>query len=131
MSRTDLISDAFTVIRNAARAKKEEAYVPYSKSVLRICEILKQEGYLENFKEVDLERFKKVKVYLKYEGKTSAISQLERVSSPGRRVYAKRKSIPAALGGYGITLVSTSAGIITEKSAREKGIGGEVIGMIW
>ncbi len=131
MSRTDLISDAFTVIRNAARAKKDEAYVPYSKSVLRICEILKEEGYLENFKEVDLERFKKIKVYLKYEGKASAISQLERVSSPGRRVYAKRKSIPTALGGYGITLVSTSVGIITERVAREKGIGGEVIGIIW
>ncbi len=131
MSRTDLISDAFTIIRNALKAKKEEAYVPYSNSLLRICEILKNEGYLENFKEVDLESFKKIKVYLKYEDKESIISQIKKISSPGRRVYAKRKSIPIALNGYGITLVSTSEGICTDKEARKKGVGGEVIGMVW
>jgi len=131
MSRTDLISDAFTIIRNALRAGKEDAYIPYSNSLLKICEILKKEGYLENFKEVDLEKLKKIKVYLRYEGKKSVITQIKKISSPGRRVYTKRKSIPIALGGYGITLVSTSGGILTDRQAKAKGIGGEVIGMVW
>jgi len=130
MSRTDLISDGFTIIRNGGRAKKEEVYIPCSKSLLRICEILKVEGYLDNFKEVDLGSLKKIKVYLKYEGKKSVISQIERVSTPGRRVYAKRKSVPITLNGYGLTLVSTSGGIITDKEAKEKGIGGEVMGRV-
>ncbi|NQT28611.1 MAG: 30S ribosomal protein S8, partial [Candidatus Omnitrophica bacterium] len=97
----------------------------------KICEILKNEGYLENFKEVDLEKFKKIKVYLKYDGKKSVITQIKKVSLPGRRVYADKKSIPAALDGYGVTLVSTSGGIITDRQAKEKGVGGEVIGMVW
>ena len=131
MSRTDLISDAFTVIRNAARAKQEETYIPYSNSLLRICGILKDEGYLENFKEVDLENLKKIKVYLKYDGKNSAIRQIKKVSRPGRRFYAKSKDVPSTLQGYGVTIVSTSKGIFTNKEAREKGVGGEVIGMVW
>jgi small subunit ribosomal protein S8 len=131
MSRTDLISDAFTIIRNASRAKKEETYIPYSNSLLRICEILKQEGYLENFKDIDLEGYKQIKVYLKYEGKKSVINQIKKVSTPGRRVYAKRDAIPLVLRGYGIALVSTSSGILTDKEAKAKGVGGEVIGMIW
>ncbi len=131
MSRTDLISDVFTIIRNASRAKKEEAYIPHSNSVLKICEILKKEGYLENFKEIDLEKFKKIKVYLKYEGKKSLISQIKRVSSPGRRTYAKNKRIPSTLRGYGITIVSTSSGILTGREAKAKGVGGEVIGKVW
>jgi len=131
MSRTDLISDAFTVIRNASRAKKEEAYIPYSNPLLKICEILKKEGYLENFKEVELKTYKKIKVYLKYEGKKGVIKHIEKISSPGRRVYAKRKNIPSTLGGYGVTIVSTSAGIFTDKEARQKGVGGEIIGRVW
>ncbi len=131
MSRTDVVSDAFTVIRNGLRANKEEVYIPYSKSLLKICEILKKEGYLDNFKEVDLESFKKIKVYLKYENKKGVISQIKRVSSPGRRVYSKREGIPIALGGYGLTLISTSEGIVTDKEAKEKGIGGEIMGMVW
>ena len=131
MSRTDLISDVFTIIRNASRARKEDAYVPQSKTVLKICEILKSEGYLENFKEVQVDNFKKIKVYLKYEGKKGVINQIKKVSTPGRRVYATRKSIPSSLQGYGVTIVSTSFGILTDKEAREKGIGGEVVGMVW
>ena len=131
MSRTDLISDVFTIIRNASRARKEDAYIPQSKTVLKICEILKNEGYLENFKEVEVDNFKKVKVYLKYEGKKGVITQIKKISKPGRRVYTRRKSIPYALQGYGVTIVSTSSGILTGKEAREKGIGGEVVGMVW
>ncbi len=131
MSKTDSIGDAFTIIRNAVRVKKEEATLVYSKPVLEICRILKQEGYLDNFKTVDLERFQVIKVYLKYDGKKSLLSQIKRVSKPGRRVYRKGKEIPQALGGYGITIVSTSAGIFTDREAKDKGVGGEVIGMVW
>lgn len=131
MSRTDLISDAFTIIRNAARAKQEETYIPYSNILIDICKILKSEGYLNNFKEVDLENFKKIKLYLKYEGKKSAINQIKKVSKPGRREYIKARDISSSLQGYGITLISTSRGIFTDKEAKEKGIGGEVIGMVW
>lgn len=131
MSRTDVISDAFTIIRNASKARKEDAYVPYSNALLKICDILKREGYLENYKEVDLEKFKKIKVYLKYEGKKGVISRIRKVSKPGRRAYTKHKSMPSVLRGYGIAIVSTSSGIFTDKEAKAKGVGGEVIGMVW
>ena len=131
MSRTDLISDAFTIIRNACRAKKEDTYIPLSNSISKICEILKKEGYIENYKEVEVGNFKKIKVYLKYDGKKSVITQIEKVSKPGLRIYTKRKSIPSTLRGYGVTIVSTSSGIFTDKEAREKGIGGEVMGRVW
>ena len=131
MSRTDLISDVFAIIRNASMARKQEAYVPHSKSVLEICNILKKEGYLENFKEVDLEKFKKIKVYLKYEGKKSVIAEIKRVSKPGRRVYTKGKNIQSVLQGLGVAIISTSSGIFTDKEAKAKGIGGEVMALIW
>jgi len=131
MSRTDLISDAFTVIRNASKARKEEAYIPYSNALLSICDILKREGYLENYKEIDLERFKQIKVYLRYEGKKEVISTIKKVSKPGHRVYRKHQAMRPVLRGYGIAIVSTSSGIFTDREARAKGIGGEVIGEIW
>lgn len=131
MSRTDLIADVFTIIRNAAMVKKDDALVPFSNVVLKICEILKREGYLENFKEVDLGHFKKIKVYLKYDGKKSVISQIKKVSKPGRRIYVNKLKIPSVLNGFGIALISTSSNILTDKEAREKGIGGEYIGSIW
>ena len=131
MSRTDTISDAFTIIRNASRAKHEETYIPYSNSLTKICDILKREGYLENFKEVDLEGFRKIKVYLKYENKKSIIAEIRKVSKPGRRIYVKNDAVPKALDGYGITIISTPQGIFTDKEAKEKGLGGEVIGMVW
>jgi small subunit ribosomal protein S8 len=131
MSRTDVISDAFAVIKTALQAKKEEAYIPYSRSLLEICDILKREGYLENFKEIDLENLKKIKVYLKYEGKRSVISQIKKISSGGRRVYVKKKGIRPVLQGYGVAIISTSSGLLTDKEARAKGLGGEVLGVIW
>tara|TARA_B100000315_G_C14444677_1_gene526287 strand:- start:159 stop:554 length:396 start_codon:yes stop_codon:yes gene_type:complete len=131
MSRTDLISDCFTVLRNAVFAKKDDASFPYSGSMLKICSILKDEGYLQNYKEIDLEGKKKIKIYLRYDGKKNAITQIKKISTPGRRVYVPKKSIPRALGGYGITLISTSSGIMTDRKAKELGVGGEVIGMVW
>lgn len=131
MSRTDLIGDAFTIIRNAAQARQEETLLPWSNLLVKICEILKQEGYLENFKEVDLERFKKIKVFLKYEGKKSIFTEIKRVSTPGRRIYVKGSEVPSVLRGYGIAIISTSSGILTDREARKKGVGGEILGMIW
>lgn len=131
MSRVDLISDCFTIIRNAVAARKEDVIIPHSKVMAKICAILKDEGYLENYKEIDLEHSKRIKVYLKYDAKQSVLHAIQRISKPGRRVYMACKDIPKTLDGYGLTIVSSSAGILTDKQAREKGIGGEVIGMVW
>ncbi|HIE35627.1 MAG TPA: 30S ribosomal protein S8 [Candidatus Omnitrophica bacterium] len=131
MSRTDLVGDAFTVIRNGVKVKKESVLIPYSKLLLNICELLKKEGYIENFKEVEVGTYKQIKVYLKYEEKKSALNQIKRVSKPGRRIYLKRKEIKPVLSGYGLAIVSTSLGVLTGKEAREKGVGGEIIGVVW
>ena len=132
MSRTDLIADAFTTIRNAVRVKKEETLIPYSKLLLKIMEILKREGYIENFKELDIPgRFKMIKVYLKYQGKKSVINDIQRVSKPGRRIYVDKKSIPRVFQGYGVAIISTSCGVLTDKEARKLGVGGEYIGYVW
>jgi len=98
----------------------------------RIMEILKREGYIENFKELDIPgRFKMIKVYLKYEGKKSVINDIQRVSKPGRRIYVDKKNIPRVLQGYGIAIISTSSGVLTDKEARKLGVGGEYIGYVW
>lgn len=131
MSRTDLISDAFTVIRNAIRVRKDEALLPFSNLIMKICEILKNEGYIENYKDIDLGNFKKIKVYLKYDGKKSAITQIRKVSKPGRRVYLSKGDVFQVLRGYGIGIFSTSLGLLTDTQAREKGVGGEYLGEIW
>jgi small subunit ribosomal protein S8 len=131
MSRTDLIGDAFTIIRNGIKVRKEEVLMPYSVLLSKVCDILKNEGYIENFAEVDLGNYKQLKVYLRYQGKKSALTEIKRVSKPGRRVYVSSNDVPSALNGYGVTLMSTSSGILTDKQAKEKGTGGEVIGMVW
>ncbi len=131
MSRTDLIADVFTVIRNAAAVHKEAAIIPYSNLIFKICEILKDQKYIDNFKKVETENFKQIKVYLRYEGKKSAISQIKRVSRPSRRIYKKKDEIPSVLQGYGLAIISTSEGVFTDSQAKEKGLGGEVVGMVW
>jgi small subunit ribosomal protein S8 len=131
MSKTDTIADAFTVIRNAIRVKKEDVLIPYSKVLLKICEILKNEGYLENFKEIESGNFKKLKIYFKYIGKKNMVSEIKKISTPGRRIYLKKTKVMPVLRGYGIGLISTSKGIVTDKEAREKSLGGELIGMVW
>jgi small subunit ribosomal protein S8 len=127
----DLIGSGFTVIRNAVRSQKEDTLIPYSKMFARICEILKETGYIENYKDVELEGFKKIKVYLKYDKKRCVLSQIKRVSRPGRRMFVTNDTIPHVLRGFGIAIISTSQGILTDKQAKEKKIGGEVLGMVW
>jgi len=131
MSRTDLTSDAFTMIRNAQDIRAEEVAIPFSSMMLKICDILKVEGYIENYKEMEIDAHKKIKVYLRYNGKKPAITKIQKVSKPGRRVYAGKKDIHSVLRGHGIKIVSTSQGLYTDRQAREKGIGGEVLGMVW
>jgi len=131
MSRTDLIADVFTIIRNAIMAKKENVDVPASNNIKSILEILKKESYIENFKLIEDKKQGLVRVYLKYTAGRPAITNIKRVSKPGLRVYVKKDKVPMVLRGRGIALVSTPRGIVTDKEARESGTGGELIGYIW
>ena len=133
MSRTDLLADAFTIVRNAIRAKKEEVLIPYSKVLQKIVEILKDEGYIDNFRELETASVthKRIKVYLKYDGKKSVIRDIQRISRPGRRRYVNKKDIPSVYQGYGLAIISTSKGILSDRDARNLGLGGEVVGYIW
>ena len=131
MSRTDSIADSFTMIRNALQLRKEEVVIPYSRIMSRITEILKEEKYIENVKELDTPGYKKLKVYLRYDRKKSVINGLKKVSRPGRRYYVGKDTMPRVLCGYGIAIISTSKGVMVEREARKLGIGGEVIGYVW
>ncbi len=131
MSRTDLIADSFTIIRNAIMAKKENADVPASKVVAAIMGLLKKEGYIDNYKEIEDKKQGMIRVYLKYSGGKSVIRNIRRVSRPGLRVYVKRDKIKPVLRGKGLAIISTSKGIVTDITARELGLGGETIANIW
>lgn len=131
MSRTDLIADAFTIIRNAIMAKKDNLDVPASGTIKSILEILKKENYIENFKVIEDKKQGILRIYLKYIGKICAIRNIKRVSRPGLRVYVNRHKVPSVLRGRGIAIISTSKGIMIDKEARDLGIGGEIIGYIW
>jgi small subunit ribosomal protein S8 len=131
MSRSDIIADTLTIIRNATVVGKEEAIVPYSKLISGMLQIFKDDGYIDNFKEFDIEGKKRIKVYLRYDGKKSAIRQIKKISKPGRRKYIDKNSIPRVLSGYGTAVISSSNGIIDNNKAKELGVGGEVICYIW
>jgi len=130
MSRTDLVADAFTIIRNAIMAKKDTADIPASGVLKSILEILQKENYIENFKFIEDNKQGLIRVYLKYIAHRSAIRNIKRVSRPGLRIFVNRHKIPSVLGGRGIAIISTSKGIITDKEARERGVGGEIIGYV-
>ena len=131
MSRTDLIADVFTIIRNAIMIKKDVVDFPASGNIKSIMAILKKNEYIDNFKLIEDKKQGVVRVYLKYIAGKSAIRNIKRVSKPGLRVYVKGKKVPTVLRGRGLAIVSTSQGVITDKEARELGVGGEVIGYIW
>ncbi len=127
---SDPIADMLTRIRNAAQAKHTNVRVPVSKIKLEIAKILHEEGYIRGFQLVGKGR--DVRIRLKYDDHREPIIQgLKRVSKPGRRVYAGKEELPRVLGGLGVSIVSTSQGVMTAKEARKRGIGGEVIGHIW
>ncbi|MDD5730296.1 MAG: 30S ribosomal protein S8 [Candidatus Omnitrophica bacterium] len=131
MSRTDLIADTFTMMRNAIMAKKEVLDVPASKITESILEILKKNEYIENYKPIEDKKQGILRIYLKYTAGKSAIINIKRISRPGLRTYARLDEIPSVLRGRGIAIISTSKGVITDKEAKEQKIGGEVIGYIW
>lgn len=131
MSRTDLVADAFCMIRNAIMAKRENLDIPASKVLKSILEILKNEGYIDNFKFIEDKKQGILRVYLKYLSGKPAIRNIRKVSRPGLKCYVKRKSVPHVLRGRGIAIISTSKGIFTDTQAREIGLGGEVIAYVW
>ena len=128
----DRIADMLTRIRNANQLKYETVEVLGSKMTLGIAEILKREGYIEDFKYTKDTKGDKLELTLKYgEKKERVIQGLKRVSKSGLRVYAKTNEIPRVLNGLGIAIISTSKGLMTDKEAREAGLGGEVLAYIW
>ena len=128
---TDPIADLFTRIRNGLMVRHPRIDVPGSKMKTRIVEILKEEGYIKNFRiyEDDLQGI--IRVYLKYSGDQSVIRGIKRISKPGRRNYVKRDAIPKVLNGLGLAILSTSSGVMTDHECRERGVGGEVLGHVW
>ncbi|MCD6320171.1 MAG: 30S ribosomal protein S8 [Candidatus Desulfofervidaceae bacterium] len=129
---TDPIADMLTRIRNAIMAKKPEVEVPASKLKLNIVRILKEEGYIQQYKLIKDGKQGIIKISLKYDdNKESVISVLKRVSKPGRRVYVNKQALPRVLNGLGIAIISTSKGVMTDKQARALGIGGEWLCSIW
>ncbi len=131
MNITDPIADMLTRIRNANNQKHESVDVPSSKLKKSIAEILLEEGYIKAFEEIDDNSQGILRISLKYVNKEKAISGLKRVSKPGLRVYATKDEIPKVIGGLGIALISTSKGIMTDKKARQEGVGGEVLAFVW
>ena len=131
MNITDPIADMLTRIRNANAQRHETVDVPASKLKKAIAEILFEEGFIKSFEEIDDNSQGIIRITLKYVNKQKVISGLKRISKPGLRVYAAKDELPKVLGGLGIALISTSKGIMTDKKAREEGIGGEVLAYIW
>ena len=130
MVTTDPIADMLTRIRNASSQKHKSVDVPASKEKLAIAQILFEEGYIKSFEEIKEENNQGViRITLKYTEKV--IDGLKRISKPGLRVYASKTELPKVLNGLGIALISTSKGIMTDKKAREAGLGGEVIAYVW
>jgi small subunit ribosomal protein S8 len=129
---TDPIADMLTRIRNANKALHERAEMPTSRLKEEIARILKEEGYITDFHVEKGESFDTLVVELKFgRNRERVISDLKRISKPGRRVYARRDRLPRVLGGMGISILSTSQGLVTSKTAAERGIGGEVICFVW
>jgi small subunit ribosomal protein S8 len=132
MSMTDPIADMLTRIRNANKALHDSAAMPTSRLKVEIARLLKEEGYITDFHVEKGESFDTLVVQLKYgRGRERIITDLKRVSKPGRRIYARKDRMPRVLGGMGTAILSTSAGVVTSRTAQEKGIGGEVICFVW
>lgn len=128
MSFTDPVADFLTRIRNGIKARHQKIDVPASKLKMEIARILKEEGYIANYKATEEDGKKLIRVYLKYGAdNAAAISNVSRVSRPGCRVYVGKTEIPRVLGGLGITILTTPRGVMTGKQARKEGVGGEIL----
>ena len=130
---TDNISDMLTRIRNANMVKHQIVQIPFTKMSLAIAEILKNEGYIENFENFRENNRKYLLISLKYIGKNRqpVISKLKRISKPGLRIYTNSKQLPTVLDNLGIAIISTSKGVLTNLKAKELGVGGEILCYIW
>jgi small subunit ribosomal protein S8 len=129
---TDPIADMLTRIRNANKALHEKVEMPTSRMKVDIARLLKEEGYIRDFHVAKGESFDTLVIDLKFgRNRERVISGLKRVSKPGRRVYARKERLPRVLGGMGVAILSTSSGLVTARTAEERGIGGEVVCFIW
>jgi small subunit ribosomal protein S8 len=129
---SDPVADFLTRIRNASRAEHEKVDIPSSKLKLRMAEILKDEGFIKNFRVIEDNKQGTLRVYLKYgAGSEKIISGIVRVSKPGRRVYVAKDKIPTILGGMGVAILSTSSGVMTDRQVKKQRLGGEVLAYVW
>ena len=132
MTMTDPIADMLTRLRNANTAQHESVSMPYSKLKDAIAQILKSEGYIKDIRVEDARVGKTLTLDLKYGNRRErAITGLKRVSKPGLRVYAKSTELPQVRGGLGVAILSTSSGLLTDRQASDKGVGGEVLAYVW
>ena len=132
MRLTDPVADMLTRVRNALQARHQKVDIPASRLKVEIARILKEEGYISNFKATEEEGHKILRVYLKYANNNEAvISNVNRVSRPGCRVYVRRTEIPRVLGGLGINILTTPRGVMTGRQARKQGLGGELLCEVW
>ncbi len=132
MTMTDPIADMLTRIRNATTAMQEEVVMPSSKQKVAIADILRREGYIEDYNIAAGETGPVLRVALKYgPNREKTIAGIKRISKPGLRVYAKHEQLPRVLGGLGIAIISTSKGLMTDKQAKKQGTGGEVLCYVW
>ncbi len=135
MSMTDPIADMLTRMRNALERQQPSVAMPHSKLKVSIAEVLKNEGYIENYEVVTQEKFPTLVIRLRYVGgrrdRRSVINGLKRVSSPGRRIYVGKKEIPWVLSGLGVSIQTTSRGVMTDQKARQLGLGGELLCKVW
>ena len=132
MTMTDAIADMLSRVRNANNAHHDTVSMPSSKLKVNIATILKQEGYIADFAVEDARVGKTLTIELKYgPSRERSISGIRRVSKPGLRIYAKSTNLPRVLGGLGVAIISTSQGLLTDRQATEKGVGGEVLAYVW
>ena len=132
MVTTDPIADMLTRIRNAKDAYHATVDMPASKMKAAVLTILKDEGFVKNVEQVEVENHPTLRVSLKYgANREKVIKGLKRISKPGLRVYANKEELPKVLGGLGIAIISTSKGVMTDKAARKAGLGGEVLAFVW
>jgi small subunit ribosomal protein S8 len=132
MTMTDPVADMLTRLRNANSAYHDTVTMPHSKLKSHIAEILQQEGYIAGWSVEDAEVGKNLVITLKYgPSRERSIAGIKRISKPGLRVYARKDNLPKVLGGLGVAILSTSAGLLTDKQAKKQGVGGEVLAWVW
>ena len=132
MSMTDPLADMFTRMRNGTKAKFEKVDVPSSKLKKEIAKVLKEEGFIKNYKVITYDHpHEMIRIFLKYDAQRKGVIHIRRVSKPGRRVYVGMDRIPPVMGGLGVSILSTPKGIMTDRASREAHVGGEVLCQLW